>query len=432
MRVSILKSILFLGALWSACLSAESELLSLSLQELMHVNINQRNKSKLYFSKTNPPTKDSINIALIAPLSFEREQSVEVIAAARIAAKEINKKGGIGGKRLSVIVADDHFDRENLALLVKQMVDDYQIKAIIGPFTSKQSIDLFDVITKQLKLPMLLPAANANAITHLDDEDRVFRVTARNAQLADVITGFLEKRKIKKLGIFYQRDVFGNEITEHVEHTFSRSGGDILLKYPMSGFVNYQNFDLKNEIKRLKEQRVRAVFLPLIYNQSELVVSQLTKYWESNLPYIIFAEHASQKQSLKSVTKGRELCVFASVPYQHNKRPAILAGVEEVLNTQVATYTAAYVYDITYLLGAALSYQQKFGSALNSSIRKVSSLDGPVISANTWPVIVSANSSYRFVGQSGKINFDEHGDNRYVVNKVESFHQFYGDRCPES
>ena len=431
MKAFILCFSLIIGGLWPSVLSAESELLSLSLQELMHVTVNQRNKPKLYFSKTNPPTKETINIALIVPLSFEREQSVEVIAAARIAAKEINNKGGIDGKRLTVIVADDHFDRENLVKLVKQMVNDYQIKAIIGPFTSKQSIDLSDMITKQLKLPMLLPAANANAITQIDDEDRLFRVSARNAQLADVIVKFLKQRKVTKLGIFYQRDVFGNEITEHVEHTFSSDGGDVLLKYPMSGFVNYKGFDLKNEIARLKNQKVQAIFLPLIYNQSELVVSQITKYWESELPDLIFAEHASQKQSLKSVTKGRNLCVFASVPYQHDKRPAILSGVEEVLNTQFATYTAAYVYDTTYLLGAALAYQQRFDVELSHAIREVSSLEGPIVSASTWPVITHASSSYQFVGQSGKINFDEYGDNQFVVNKVQPFHQFYGDRCLE-
>jgi ABC-type branched-subunit amino acid transport system substrate-binding protein len=410
--------------------TAESEIMALSLHELMQVSVNKKNTSKLYFSKSNPPTEKSLNIALIVPLSEEREQSVEVIAAARIAAKEINESGGINGKKLVVIVADDNFDLSHLSKLVNELKSKYQIQAIIGPITSKQSHDLFNSTPKSERLPMLLPAANADVLSDLDDDDLVFRLSVTNSQLAETIDQFLIQKEVKKLAIFYQRDVFGTEIAENVTTKFEKHDGEVVFRYPMSGLVDYEKINLSNELKTLQALKVDALFMPILYNELKVVLKQLTEIWQGTLPIIVLPEHASRTPIEKERINNRSVCVYSAVPYLSNKWPEILTGVEEILETRVATYTAAYVYDITYLVAGAFLYQNESQRNFSQALRHITAARGPIITPKTLQKIDPLQQShYQFIGQSGAVVFDQNGDNDIVSSTMESFHQYYaGDK----
>lgn len=410
--------------------TAESEIMALSLHELMQVSVNKKNTSKLYFSKSNPPTEKSLNIALIVPLSEEREQSVEVIAAARIAAKEINGSGGINGKKLVVIVADDNFDLSHLSKLVNGLKSKYQIQAIIGPITSKQSHDLFNSTPKSERLPMLLPAANADVLSDLDDDDLVFRLSVTNSQLAETINQFLIQKEVKNLAIFYQRDVFGTEIAQNVTTKFEKHDGEVVFSYPMSGLVDYEKINLSNELKALQAMKVDALFMPILYNELKVVLKQLTETWQGTLPIIVLPEHASRTPIEKERINNRSVCVYSAVPYLSNKRPEILTGVEEILETRVATYTAAYVYDITYLVAGAFLYQNESQRNFSQALRRITAAKGPIITPKTLQKIDPLQQShYQFLGQSGAVVFDQNGDNDIVSSTMESFHQYYaGDK----
>ena len=85
--------------------------------------------------------QDTVKIALEAPITGEQASNgVDMLNGAQLAANEANEAGGIMGKQIEVVPADDEADPETGKLVAQRMVDE-GVFAVIGPYNSSVGVE---------------------------------------------------------------------------------------------------------------------------------------------------------------------------------------------------------------------------------------------------------------------------------------------------
>jgi branched-chain amino acid transport system substrate-binding protein len=125
-------------------------------------------------------------------------------------ADEINKAGGINGKKLELIVYDDEGDATKTNLAVKKLISQDKVCVVIGPSLSGNSLAVVP-LAEQLKTPLISAAASYKIVTDDAGKQRhwVFKVPQSDSMAVEAIYNHMKKKGIKKIAIISGTTGFG-------------------------------------------------------------------------------------------------------------------------------------------------------------------------------------------------------------------------------
>ncbi len=102
----------------------------------------------ILLSSCVPSTKPSIKIALVGPFEGRyRDVGIEVIYAVRLAIREANAQGGVGGYTVELMGFDDGGDPDQAMMQAKKVATDSQVVAAVGnwlPSTTQAAAREYD------------------------------------------------------------------------------------------------------------------------------------------------------------------------------------------------------------------------------------------------------------------------------------------------
>jgi ABC-type branched-subunit amino acid transport system substrate-binding protein len=102
----------------------------------------------VFLANCVPSTKPSIKIALVGPFEGRyREVGIEVIYAVRLAIREANVQGGVGGYTVELMGFDDGGDPDQAMMQAKKVATDSQVVAALGnwlPSTTQAAAREYD------------------------------------------------------------------------------------------------------------------------------------------------------------------------------------------------------------------------------------------------------------------------------------------------
>ena len=106
-----------------------------------------------------------VKIGLVAPFEGRyRNVGYDVIYSARLAVREINEAGGIGGTRVALVALDDTGNPEYAEATARSLVIDPAVMAVVGHWLPETS-DAAKPIYAQHKVPFLLGGVERFAAT---------------------------------------------------------------------------------------------------------------------------------------------------------------------------------------------------------------------------------------------------------------------------
>lgn len=130
---------------------------------------------------------------------------------ALMVADEINKAGGINGKKLELIIYDDEGDATKSTLAVKKLINQDKVCAILGPSLSGLSIAVVP-IAQQSEIPLVSAAASYKIVTDEKTGKQykwVFKVPQSDSMAAEAIYSHMKKEGITKIAIITGTTGFG-------------------------------------------------------------------------------------------------------------------------------------------------------------------------------------------------------------------------------
>lgn len=152
----------------------------------------------------------------------------EQVIGVKMAETYFNKKGGVNGTPIKVIIQDVAGDEQGAINAINTLITQDKVVAILGPSLSQQAFAA-SPIADRAKVPILGPSNTAKGIPQIGEY--VGRVSAPVAVVAPnaIKTALKIDPKIKKVAVFFaQNDAFSKSETETFQETLKSLNLDIV------------------------------------------------------------------------------------------------------------------------------------------------------------------------------------------------------------
>ena len=160
--------------------------------------------------------RPTIKIGLVAPFEGRyRYVGYDVIYAVRLALREANSAGGVGGYSLELVAYDDGGDPESAVQQARKLAIDPQVVAAIGHF-HEETNEAAAPIYEQSGIPLVAPAVLGASMT--DEYAAVFRLGPPASALAEAMGDCLAAEPVAaNLALFGAEGSLGRAVLSEAE-----------------------------------------------------------------------------------------------------------------------------------------------------------------------------------------------------------------------
>ena len=196
------------------------------------------------------------------------------LAGGKMAVDEINKAGGINGKKLRIVEADNKSEPSESGNAATKLISQNKLIGIVGPATSGCTMAAEPIVTAS-KLSVVAPTATAESITvGKDGKTRqfVFRACFIDPFQGKVMAAFADKNlKVKKVAIYRDNSSdYSKGLAEAFKKNFEAAGGKIVAEEAYLA----KDMDFKAGLTKLKAQTPDAIYVPGYYEEVGKIVKQ--------------------------------------------------------------------------------------------------------------------------------------------------------------
>ncbi len=170
---------------------------------------------------------------------FSQPRGVSMRHAAQLAVEEINATGGIGGRRLQLVFADDSGSEDRAVRIAKAFSDSAAMVAVVGHLSSNTTLAAGRVYSASADpLVMISPSASSPDLTGFSPY--VFRVTPSDLNQGQQIARFARRSLeggsdgggARRAGVIFINNEYGRGLRQAFAAEFSGLGGVILEEDP--------------------------------------------------------------------------------------------------------------------------------------------------------------------------------------------------------
>lgn len=177
---------------------------------------------------------DTVKIGLIAEITGPNAEAGNyTLNGAKLAVDDINRKGGILGKQVELVIEDNQSTNPGTVLAFSKLGGNKDIPAIIGPIRSTQTQAASPSIAK-LGIPTMIGGSDPS-LTKVNNR-WLFRCRPSDLYSSRVIANFgVNKLKLKKWVIVHSTDAFGAGGAKALEEALKDYGVEPVL---VQGYTN--------------------------------------------------------------------------------------------------------------------------------------------------------------------------------------------------
>lgn len=279
---------------------------------------------------------------------------------------EVNKKGGILGRKIKLIVHDDRSEPEEAKRIYEILIKKEEVDLLLAPYSSEIT-EAVALVIEKYDYPIIASGASS---------DRLWKKGYKNlfglySPGSNYTSGFLELlllNDIKRIAIIHADDAFSLELASGTRKWAERLGLEIVLD---EGF--HKGSDIPEEImKKVKSLKPEAIIMSGHFEEALNMLKKLKKY--SWYPRAYFASVGPALEKFYKIAKRDAEGVFSASQWEPDNG---IPGSLEFYNSfkkrfkKKPSYHAATAYAAGMLLEEAI---KRTGSIDKKGIREVLSM----------------------------------------------------------
>lgn len=192
----------------------------------------------------------------------------------KLAAKEINEKGGILGKKVEIVGMDGKGNPVDSVNALKRLIDEEKVIAVVGTNFSSCNIAMAPIADSK-KIPLIATAASNPKVT-VDENGNLrpysFRIGFIDPFQGKVLASFaLDQLKAKTAAVI--TDIgsdYSTGLTEFFIKQFEQGGGKVLIKVDAHSGDN----DFRAQLSKIAPLNPDVILIPWIYKDVALIANQ--------------------------------------------------------------------------------------------------------------------------------------------------------------
>lgn len=304
------------------------------------------------------------------------------VNAATLVVEEINAKGGINGRKIELIVADDQCKPELATNAAAKLVSD-KVVAVIGHICSGATKSALGIY-KDSNIVTISPSATNPPLTQSGEYPNFFRTIAPDDAQARLAVAFIKNTlKLKSLAILHDKGDYGKGFAELVKVEAEKEGIQVVL---FEG-VNPGAPDYSAVVNKIGNASPEGVVWGGYHPEASKLVQQMRDKG-MQIPFI--SDDGVKDNTFIDVAGKYAEGVYATGPMDTSKLPMAVKAIE--------AHKAKYGEEPGAFFKEAYAATQ----ALLNAIEKAKSTD--------YDAIVKALKSEYVETTLGKISFDAKGD----------------------
>lgn len=275
---------------------------------------------------------------------------------AKLAIKEVNEKGGVLGKQVSLVVADNKSEAAEAANAMQKLITQDKVLAVIAPIASS-SVIAGAQVNMDGKVLAISPTASNPKVTVDPDSgktrDYLFRAAFIDPFQGKVMANFASHSLHGKRAALYidTSSDYAKGLGQFFKETFTQNGGEIVAEEAYLA----KDTDFKATLTKIKAAEPDILFVPGYYQEVGMIIKQAR---ELGLQAAVLGGDGWDSAKLPEIAGAQALnhTFFASHYSPDDDSPAIQSFVKayQAEYGQVPDSFAVLSYDATMMILEAI------------------------------------------------------------------------------
>jgi ABC-type branched-chain amino acid transport systems, periplasmic component len=212
---------------------------------------------------------DAIKIGLPLPMTgSEATYGKDMENAIKMSVDEINAKGGVNGKKIATITADDACDPQQATAAANKLVS-AGVVAIVGGYCSGAVVPTLTIYNEK-NIPYVVEAANSSKIA-AQNPGNTFEINGTAVHQTQKAVELFKKLGVKNLAIVEQGDAYSSDLAKQTETAWKDAGNTVISH----DVTTKGEQDFSSLVTSLKSKNADAVFWTAYYADGALLIKQL-------------------------------------------------------------------------------------------------------------------------------------------------------------
>lgn len=322
-------------------------------------------------------TDTSITIGMSSPFSgpngaygIDMRQTIEAYF------NQVNKVGGINGRKLSLVALDDGYETERTVANTKALINEKNAFALLAFYGSSPTTEAMNTVFGPAKVPLIGTISGAGtlreAISTNPNTRYMFNVRASYADETEAIVNQLAALGLKNIAVFYQNDGFGKSGLEGVTAALKKHN----LAPSAVGTVERNSVDVAKAVEAISKATPQAVVMVTLYKPTAAFVKAMKKAGQNPMLSTLSPVGAEQMvQELGADARG--IVVSQVVPYPWNNVVPVVRDYQKLSEKQQFSYYGleGYIMARTLVEGLKRAGKDLTRDKLISALESLSNTD---------------------------------------------------------
>ena len=312
----------------------------------------------------------------------------------------LNAQGGIGGKKIHVLVEDDQSKPEEAATAVNKLIAQDGVVAVLGEVASSRSLAAAP-ICQNAAVPMISPSSTNPRVTEIGDY--IFRVCYIDPFQGMVIAKFAKNTlHYSKAAVFRDnKNDYSVGLANYFTESYKGMGGTIVADESYSE----GDQDFKAQLTVLKSKKPEFIFIPGYYTEVGLIARQARELG-LNVP-MLGGDGWVSDRLLEIAQDALNGSYLVNHYWEKDPNPLVQGFVANYKKRYNATPDglAALAYDAAGVLAHAMQQLLSEDSKAFDTLSGPPNADQKAARAKLRDLIAATRD---YPGVTGKISLDEH------------------------
>ncbi len=230
---------------------------------------------------------------------------------------QVNKAGGVGGRRLELVALDDGYETDRTVANTKALIDEKNAFALLAFYGSSPTTEAMNKVFGPAKVPLLGTISGAGTlrepISQNPNSRYMFNVRASYADETEAIVNQLVSLGLKNIAVFYQNDGFGKSGLEGVTVALKKHN----LAPSVAATVERNSVDVAAAVDAISKAKPQAVVMVTLYKPTTAFVKAMKKANQSPM-FMTLSPVGTEQLVAELGPEARGIGISQVMPYPWN------------------------------------------------------------------------------------------------------------------